>query len=75
MVATLPYKKMKTYLVDDKSGTTDKIEGNAKIASGAIKQETGKVFRSPNLQAKGIDEKNEGRVQKAVGEVKKALDL
>jgi uncharacterized protein YjbJ (UPF0337 family) len=65
---------MKKFIVDYKSGATDKIEGNAKIAAGAVKEETGKAFRSPNLQAKGIDEKNEGRVQKAVGEVKKALD-
>ena len=65
--------KMKTQYVDSKSGTTDKIEGNAKIASGAVKKETGKLFRSPNLQGKGIAEENEGRVQKKVGEIKKVF--
>jgi uncharacterized protein YjbJ (UPF0337 family) len=64
---------MKTYVESDKSGTTDKIEGNAKIAAGSIKKETGKVFRSPKLEGKGIAEENEGRVQKKVGEIKKVF--
>jgi uncharacterized protein YjbJ (UPF0337 family) len=64
---------MKTYNEDTKSGTTDKIEGNAKIAAGSIKQATGRVFRSPKLEERGIDEKNEGRVQKVVGDAKKAF--
>jgi uncharacterized protein YjbJ (UPF0337 family) len=64
---------MKTQYVDSKSSTTDKIEGNSKIAAGAVKKETGKLFRSPTLQGKGIAEENEGRVQKKVGEIKKVL--
>jgi uncharacterized protein YjbJ (UPF0337 family) len=65
---------MKPYNEATKSSTTDKIEGNAKVAAGAIKEEAGKVFSSPGLQQRGIDEKNEGRVQKAVGELKKFRD-
>ena len=55
---------MKSQYVDTNSSTTDKIEGNAKIAAGAVKKEAGKLVRSPNLQAKGIVEETEGRVQK-----------
>jgi uncharacterized protein YjbJ (UPF0337 family) len=65
--------KMKTYQEDTKSSTTDKIEGNSKIASGKLQQETGKIVRSPNLENKGDAEMFEGRVQKKVGEIKKVL--
>lgn len=65
---------MKAFSGRSKSATTDKIEGNAKVAAGSIKEATGKVFHSPALEARGIDEKIEGRVQKAVGDFKKALD-
>ncbi len=58
-----------------KSSTTDTIEGNAKIVSGKIKEETGKFARSPKLQNKGIAEKDEGHVQKKIGEIKKVFDL
>jgi uncharacterized protein YjbJ (UPF0337 family) len=64
---------MKTYNEDTKSSTTDKIEGNAKIASGKIKEGTGKVFRDRNLEAKGDVEQVDGRVQKKVGEIKKVF--
>jgi uncharacterized protein YjbJ (UPF0337 family) len=64
---------MKTYDVDTKSSTTDKIQGDAKITSGKVKEETGNVFRSPSLQAKGVAEKGEGHVQKKVGEIKKVF--
>jgi uncharacterized protein YjbJ (UPF0337 family) len=57
-----------------KSSTTDKIEGNSKIMSGKIKEETGKVVRSPSLENKGSDEVFEGRVQKKVGEIKKVFN-
>jgi uncharacterized protein YjbJ (UPF0337 family) len=64
---------MKTYVENTKSSTTDHIEGDSKIASGKIKEETGKLVRSPNLEAKGNAEANEGRVQKKVGEIKKVF--
>jgi|HubBroStandDraft_4_1064222.scaffolds.fasta_scaffold2247880_1 uncharacterized protein YjbJ (UPF0337 family) len=65
---------MKTYKDESmKSGTTDQIEGNAKIASGKVKEGAGKVFRSPDLQDKGVAEQVEGHVQKKVGEVKKVF--
>lgn len=68
------YKTMKTYITDSsKSGNTDKIEGNAKVAAGAVKQATGKVFHSPKLEERGIEEKGAGRIQKFVGDVKKSV--
>jgi uncharacterized protein YjbJ (UPF0337 family) len=65
---------MKTYKDESmKSGTTDKLEGDAKIASGKVKEATGKVFRSPNLQDKGVAEQIEGHVRKDIGEIKKVF--
>jgi uncharacterized protein YjbJ (UPF0337 family) len=64
---------MKTYNEDTKSSTTDKIEGNAKVLSGKIKEGTGKVVRDQNLEAKGDAEQFEGHVQKKVGEIKKVF--
>jgi uncharacterized protein YjbJ (UPF0337 family) len=57
-----------------KSSTTDKIEGNAKVASGKVKEVAGKLVRSPDLQDRGIAEQAEGRVQKKIGEVKKVFN-
>ncbi|HEY1765057.1 MAG TPA: CsbD family protein [Opitutaceae bacterium] len=57
-----------------KSGTTDKVEGSAKVASGKVKEETGKVFRKPSLEDKGVAEQVEGHVQKKVGEIKKVFN-
>jgi uncharacterized protein YjbJ (UPF0337 family) len=64
---------MKSNYEKTTSSTTDHIEGDAKIASGSVKEGLGKVVRSPNLQAKGNAEKTEGRVQKKVGEIKKVF--
>jgi uncharacterized protein YjbJ (UPF0337 family) len=64
---------MKTYDQTVKPSTTDRVQGSAKIFSGKIKEDAGKVFRSPNLQAKGNAEKNEGHVQKKIGEIEKVL--
>jgi uncharacterized protein YjbJ (UPF0337 family) len=65
---------MKTHEQHLKPSTTDKIQGSAKIVSGKVKEETGKVIGNPNLQAKGNVEKNEGRVQKKIGEIEKVFD-
>jgi uncharacterized protein YjbJ (UPF0337 family) len=64
---------MNTHTENRKSSTTDKIEGDAKIVAGSVKEATGKVVRSPNLEGKGIAEQTEGHVQKKVGEIKKAF--
>ena len=59
--------------VDVKSGTQDKIEGTAKILSGKIKEEAGKVVGNPRLEAKGDCEQIKGNTQKKVGEIKKVF--
>jgi uncharacterized protein YjbJ (UPF0337 family) len=64
---------MKSYNESTKTSTTDKIEGDSKIITGKVKEETGKVFRSPNLENKGIAENTEGHIQKKVGEIKKVF--
>jgi uncharacterized protein YjbJ (UPF0337 family) len=64
---------MKSHSENTTSSTTDKIEGNSKIVAGKLKEETGKVFRSPNLENKGDAEIVEGKVQKKVGEIKKVF--
>lgn len=64
---------MKSNYDNTRSSTTDKIEGESKIVSGSVKENVGKLVRSPNLEAKGNDEKLEGRVQKKVGEIKKVF--
>jgi uncharacterized protein YjbJ (UPF0337 family) len=57
-----------------KSSTHDKVEGSAKEAKGAVKQGAGKLVGNDRLQAEGRADKVEGKVQKKVGEIEKALD-
>jgi uncharacterized protein YjbJ (UPF0337 family) len=64
---------MKSHDESTKSSTADKIEGDSKIVAGKVKEETGRVFRSPNLENKGIAENTEGHIQKKVGEIKKVF--
>jgi uncharacterized protein YjbJ (UPF0337 family) len=64
---------MKTYVEDSKSSTADKIQGNAKVVSGKLKEETGKVFRSPKLEVDGSVEQAEVHIQKKVGDIKKVF--
>jgi uncharacterized protein YjbJ (UPF0337 family) len=64
---------MKSNNENAKSSLTDKIEGNSKIVSGIIKEETGKLVRSPGLEARGSAENSEGHVQKKIGEIKKVF--
>jgi uncharacterized protein YjbJ (UPF0337 family) len=56
-----------------KSAENDKLKGTFHQVKGAVKELAGKVTDNPTLQAKGIAEKTAGKVQKKVGEVKKAL--
>jgi uncharacterized protein YjbJ (UPF0337 family) len=64
---------MNTQNENRKSGTTDKIEGDAKIVSGSVKEATGRIVHSPKLEGRGAAEKTEGHVQKKVGEIKKVF--
>lgn len=47
--------------------STNRIEGAAKKATGAIKEAAGKAVGDEKLRAKGAAEKAEGTVQNAVG--------
>jgi uncharacterized protein YjbJ (UPF0337 family) len=64
---------MKNPNEDTRSSTTDKIEGNSKIAAGSVKEATGRVVHSPKLEGRGIAERTEGHIQKRVGEIKKVF--
>ena len=55
------------------SSTTDKIKGAAKEVAGKVKEETGKAIGDRDLQARGTAEKVEGKVERKVGDVKKAF--
>ena len=59
--------------VDVKSGTQDKIEGNAKALAGKIKEKAGNAVGNPRLEAKGDCDQIEGNAQKNVGEIKKVF--
>jgi uncharacterized protein YjbJ (UPF0337 family) len=47
--------------------STNRVEGAAHKAAGAIKEAAGKAVGNPNLEAKGAAEKAAGTVQNKVG--------
>ncbi len=57
-----------------KPSTQDRVEGTAKIASGSVKQETGRILGKPDLEVRGNSERTLGHVQKKIGEIEKVLD-
>jgi uncharacterized protein YjbJ (UPF0337 family) len=59
-----PHPKMKP-------STKDQVSGNAKIATGKVKETTGKIVGNDRLKATGKAEQNEGKVQKAVGKIER----
>jgi uncharacterized protein YjbJ (UPF0337 family) len=56
-----------------KSGSKDKAEGTFHEVKGKVKV-AGKVSDNPKLEAEGIGEKIAGKVQKKIGQVKKAVE-
>ncbi len=48
----------------------DRMEGMAHQAKGAVKEGAGKLTGNRTMQAKGIAEKNLGKVQNNVGKLK-----
>jgi uncharacterized protein YjbJ (UPF0337 family) len=56
-----------------KSSTRDEIEGNARLAAGIIKEETGKALKNAELVAEGIADQFVGNAQKSIGRIKAAL--
>ena len=57
-----------------KTSTTDKIEGTFHEAKGAVKQKAGEIMNDPNLKAKGQAEKDAGKTQNKVGDIKKVFN-
>jgi len=51
---------------------SDRIEGMAKQAKGAVKEGVGKLTGDAKLKAEGKADKLEGKVQNAVGSAKDA---
>jgi uncharacterized protein YjbJ (UPF0337 family) len=57
-----------------KSSTKNQATGNAKIASGKIKETAGRLVGNPRVEAAGKADQVEGRLQKKVGQIEKVLD-
>jgi uncharacterized protein YjbJ (UPF0337 family) len=51
----------------------DQVKGRVEEAKGSIKEATGKVVGDATLEAKGNIQKNLGKVQAKVGDVKQDL--
>lgn len=56
-----------------KSSIRDKAEGAFHRAKGKIKEVAGMLSNDSKLEAKGAGEKNAGKVQEKIGQVKKVL--
>jgi len=56
-----------------KSSTRDQAEGSFHQIKGNVKEIAGKLTGKPKLEADGNIEKNAGKVQEKVGEIKKVL--
>jgi uncharacterized protein YjbJ (UPF0337 family) len=57
-----------------KSSTKNQAAGNAKIASGKVKETTGRLVGNRRLEATGKADQAEGKVQKKVGQIEQVLD-
>jgi len=53
--------------------STNRVEGAAHKAAGAMKEAAGKVVGNPELEAKGAAEKATGHVQNKVGKAQDAV--
>ncbi|MFZ0710311.1 MAG: CsbD family protein [Terrimicrobiaceae bacterium] len=56
-----------------KSSTKDKIEGTVKETTGKLKEKVGEAVGDPDMRDRGTAEKVGGKVQRKVGDVKKAF--
>lgn len=52
----------------------DQIKGAVKEAAGKVQQKAGELVDSPRTVAKGVARQIEGKGQKAVGDLKEAVD-
>lgn len=52
----------------------DQIKGAVKDAAGKLQRKTGEAIGSTDQQAQGLARQVEGKVQKAVGDIKEVLE-
>ena len=57
------------------SSMKDKVKGSFHEAEGKVLESAGKINNDRELEAKGAVEKNVGKAQKKVGQVKKLLGI
>jgi len=51
----------------------DQVNGAIKEAEGKVQQKTGQIVGSPELEAKGLTKKLQGKAQKKVGDAKEKV--
>jgi uncharacterized protein YjbJ (UPF0337 family) len=51
----------------------DRVEGSMKQAKGSIKEAAGKITGDHKIEAEGMADKTEGKIQNAVGGAKDAV--
>ena len=56
-----------------KTSIRDKTEGTLHAVKGKVKEVTGELINDPELKADGASEIFAGKVQKTIGQAKKAL--
>ncbi len=57
------------------SSLKDRVKGAFHAAKGKVREVAGRNSNDPELEVKGAVEKNVGKAQKKVGQVKKVLGL
>jgi uncharacterized protein YjbJ (UPF0337 family) len=57
-----------------KMSTKDRVEGKYHEAKGAVKETVGNATGSPDLAARGRDEKNAGKALNKIGQAEKTIE-
>ncbi|MDL5502676.1 MAG: CsbD family protein [Candidatus Methanoperedens sp.] len=57
-----------------KSSTKDEVKGKVRKIKGGIKETVGELSDNPRLEAEGKIEKNIGKAQEKVGQIKKVAE-
>jgi uncharacterized protein YjbJ (UPF0337 family) len=56
------------------SGTEDTTEGTLHEIKGKVKEEVGKLTDNPKLEVEGSYEKNVGKLQRKLGQIKRVFE-
>lgn len=57
-----------------KPSTENEIAGRVHEVKGTIKEKVGELTNDPDLESEGVGERIAGKVQKKIGQVKKAVE-